>query len=175
MKTPFIWLGSGRAKKWDVAPKGRHLDEAAKAGLPVPPGAILLDELFQLLLNEGVVVLDNGRVTAPDPDWLWETIYQSVRFPPLEKPVAVRTASAAATAPQLDVDFTDSAQLSYALCELWSHLTDRRDVLVMEMRAASVAVPTLITAEVLMPARIAPVARGSSTIRSLARDGNPSA
>ena len=139
MKTPFIWLGSGRAKKWDVAPKGRHLDEAAKAGLPVPPGAILLDELFQLLLNEGVVVLDNGRVTAPDPDWVWETVYQSVRFPPLEKPVAVRTASAAATAPQLDVNFTDSAQLSHALCVLWSHLTDRRDVLVMEMRSASVA------------------------------------
>jgi pyruvate,water dikinase len=138
MKTPFIWLGSGRAEKWAVAAKGRHLDKAAKAGLPVPPGAILLDELFQLLLNEGVVVTDNGRITAPDPDWLHETIYQSVRFPPLDKPVAVRTASATAIAPQLDINFTHPTQLSGSLCKLWSQLTGRRDVLVMEMREMKV-------------------------------------
>jgi hypothetical protein len=134
MKTPFVWLGSGRAKKWGVAAKGRLLDEAAKAGLPVPPGAILLDELFQLLLNEGVVMMENGRITAPDPVWLHETLYQSVRFPRLDKPVAVRSASAAAAAPELGVDFTDPAQLSHSLCEVWSLLDDRRrDVLVMEM------------------------------------------
>lgn len=139
MKTPFIWLGSGRAKKWDVAQKGRYLDGAAKAGLPVPPGAILLDELFQLLLNEGVVVMENGRITTPDPSWLHETIYQSVRFPYLDKPVAVRTANAATGTRQLDVDFTDPAQLSHTLCKLWSQLTGRHDVLVMEMKIAKVA------------------------------------
>ncbi len=138
MKTPFIWLGSGRAKKWDVAAKGRHLDEAAKAGLPVPPGAILLDELFQLLLDEGVVVMDNGRITAPAPNWLHETLYQSVRFPHLDKLAAVRSTHTAAARPQLNVDFTDPAQLSHSLCELWSQLTGRRDVLVMEMREMKV-------------------------------------
>ncbi len=145
MKTPFIWLGSGRAKKWDVAAKGRHLDEAAKAGLPVPPGAILLDELFQLLLDEGVVVMDNGRITAPAPNWLHETLYQSVRFPHLDKLAAVRSTHTAAARPQLNVDFTDPAQLSHSLCELWSQLTGRRDVLVMEMREMKVlgtAVPS---------------------------------
>lgn len=134
MKTPFVWLGSGRAKKWGVAAKGRLLDKAAKAGLPVPSGAILLDELFQLLLNEGVVMMENGRITAPDPVWLHETLYQSVRFPHLDKPVAVRSARAAAAAPQLGVDFTDPAQLSHSLCEIWSLLDGRRrDALVMEM------------------------------------------
>lgn len=134
MKTPFVWLGSGRAKKWDVAAKGQLLDEAAKARLPVPPGAILLDELFQLLLNEGVVMKENRRITAPDPVWLHETLYQSVRFPRLDKPVAVRSANAAAAAPQLGVDFTDPVQLSHSLCEVWSLLNGRRrDVLVMEM------------------------------------------
>lgn len=134
MKTPFIWLGSGRAKKWGVAAKGRLLDEAAKAGLPVPPGAILLDELFQLLLNEGVVMMENGRIIAFDPVWLHETLYQSVRFPRLDKPVAVRSARAAAAPPPLGVDFTDPVQLSCSLCEVWSLLDgQRRDVLVMEM------------------------------------------
>lgn len=145
MKTPFIWLGSGRAKKWDVAPKGRHLDQAAKAGLPVPPGAILLDELFQLLLNEGVVVMDNGRITTPDLNWLHETIYQSVRFPHLDKPVAVRTTSTIPITPHLDVDFADPVQLSHSLCEVWSQLTGRRDVLVMEMKNIAV-MGTAVTA-----------------------------
>lgn len=139
MKTPFIWLGSGRAKKWDVAAKGRLLDEAAKAGLPVPSGAILLDELFKLLLNEGVVVMKNGRITAPDPIWLYETIYQSVRFPHLDKLVAVRSVDTATAEPQLNVDFTDPGQLSRSLCELWSQLIGRRDVLVMEMQAIEMA------------------------------------
>lgn len=134
MKTPFIWLGSGRAKKWGVAEKGQRLDAAAKAGLPVPAGAILLDELFQLLWDEGVVEEENGRITATSPEWLYETLYQSVRFPHLDKPAAIRAANAATAMPQLAVDISHPVYLSNSLCELWSRLDgQRRDVLVMEM------------------------------------------
>lgn len=134
MKTPFIWLGSGRAKKWAVSEKGRWLDQAAKSGLPVPAGAILLDEFYQLLLAEGVIGLENGRVHATNPAWLHETLYESVRFPRLDNPVAVRTATATVTSPQLDVNFNEPGQLVHALCAVWSPFTtQRRDVLVMEM------------------------------------------
>jgi hypothetical protein len=134
MKTPFIWLGSGRAKKRGTAAKGLLLDSAAKAGLPVPPGAILLDELFELLLVEGVVVAENGRITIPDPNWLHETIYKGVRFPRLDGPVVVRAGSGATATAQTNVDFSDPRQLSDSLCELWQQFdNERRDVLVMEM------------------------------------------
>ncbi len=134
MKTPFIWLGAGRAIKRDVAEKGQLLDLAAKRGLPVPPGAILLAEFCQLLLDEGVVTEENGRFSTTDPQWLHDTLYQGARFPHLNKPAAVRTAVAASIPPLLAVDFADPNQLSKALCEIWSQMaSDRRDILVMEM------------------------------------------
>jgi hypothetical protein len=134
MKTPFIWLGSGRTKKRDVATKGLLLDLAAKRGLPVPSGAILLAEFCQLLLAEGVVVNENGRFSTTDPQWLHETLYQGVRFPHFNNLVAVRTAAAAGVEPQLGVTFDDANQLSSSLCEIWSQMADQqRDILVMEM------------------------------------------
>lgn len=136
MKTPFIWLGSGRAKKRAVAEKGQLLDRAAQSSLPVPAGAILLDELYQLLLTEGVIVVENGRVHAPHPTWLHQTLYESIRFPLLDNLVAVRSAAVTTTPPILDMDFAVPAPLSYSLCELWSRYNaGRRDVLVMEMIA----------------------------------------
>ncbi len=134
MKTPFVWLGSGRAKKWHVDDKARLLDQAAKAGLPVPPGAVLLDEFFQLVLAEGVIAAENGRYHAPDPQWLAETLFDGIRFPQMDKPVVVRAADASPS-PQPGVDFTDPNQLSQSLCEFWSSAPDngRRDALIMEM------------------------------------------
>lgn len=147
MKTPFIWLGAGRAQKRDVAAKGRHLDKAAKAGLPVPPGAILLDELFQLLVKEGVMVLENGRITTPDPNWLHETIYEGVRLPRLDGRVIVRAACEATAVAQTHVDFNDPVQLSDSLCELWGQFSaGRRDVLVMEMVQGDVGGTAVTTA-----------------------------
>ena len=145
-KTPFLWLGANRARKWPLSDKARLLDHAAQAGLPVPPGAILLDELFGLLLEAGVIAVQDGLVTAVDAAWLYETLYEGVRFPRLDKPVMVRAAfslDGAAQAgdplyaPQRAIHFTDPAQLAAGLQRVWSlagaPAALRRDVLVMEM------------------------------------------
>ncbi|MCP4427796.1 MAG: hypothetical protein GY803_25215 [Chloroflexi bacterium] len=151
MKTPFVWLGSGRAKKWDVDDKARLLDQAAKASLPVPAGGILLDEFFQLVVAEGVVAEEDGRFFAPDPHWLAETLFDGIRFPRLDKPVAVRAAFSTMSGddgrplsypPQLSIDFNDPAQLAQSLCATWSHAVAtalRRDLLIMEMVPAQTA------------------------------------
>ncbi|MFQ5398780.1 MAG: hypothetical protein ACE5E7_04195 [Anaerolineae bacterium] len=140
MKPLFIWLGSGRTRKYAVSPKAKLLDAAARAGLPAPGGAVLLDEVYRLMLAEGIIVPKDGRLNAPDPDWVSEVIYYTIHFPRLEIPVAVRSLTAAAqpTPPQLDVDFTHPRQLADSLCRLWTaalSLPDaaRRDVLIMEM------------------------------------------
>lgn len=143
---PFIWLGAGRAQKRGVGLKGRLLDKAAKAGLPVPAGALLLDEFYRLALREGVIVRQNDRIHVPDPDWLCQVFYRDLRFPRLENPVAVRAAFSAdsadtAVAAVLNVNLNDPAQLAAALREVWSsalpHEGDfRRDVLILEMVAA---------------------------------------
>ncbi len=138
MKKFFVWLGSGRSKKWDVGLKSQLLDRAAKAGLPVPAGAILLDEFFQLVLAEGVIVTENDTTfVAPDPTWLSETLFESVHLPRMGKLVAVRSASPlTGYTPQLAVDFNDPTQLSQSLCTVWSLATQanaRRDVLILEM------------------------------------------
>lgn len=134
MKQFFLWLGSGRTRKFDVNPKARFLDLAARARLPVPNGGILLDELYRLLLKEGVLLKTDNGIEAAEPVWLFESVYQDVRFPRLEKPVAVRGRRSSL----LNVDFLDPAAFSTALCAQWTAVRDqpesfRRDVLVMEM------------------------------------------
>lgn len=150
MKTPFVWLGSGRSRKWGVADKGRLLDMAARAGLPVPPGAILLDEFVHWVVAEGVAIItedNDGSIhfSVPDPGWLAETFYNGIRFPRLDKRAAIRAAFStmeAAPALSLNVDLGDPAQLTDALCQVWSAAlpgTKRRDVLIMEMTLVTTA------------------------------------
>lgn len=145
-KTPFVWLGADRARKWSVGKKALLLDTAASAGLPVPAGAILMDELFQLFLEEGVVStpVDNGSVVTDfDADWLYESLYEGIRFPRFDKPAILRAAFSAleqplASAAKAHVDMNDPDEFARALCSVWSVSPDpgiafRRDVLVMEM------------------------------------------
>lgn len=147
-KTPFIWLGADRARKWPVGEKARLLDKAAHAGLPVPPGAILLDELYQLLLEEEVILADAGFVRIPDPDWLFETFYEGVRFPRLERRMLPRrafsldSAAFSAPAPLSLVDLLNPDELTQMFQSVWS-LPDapanlRRDMLLMEEIGAEV-------------------------------------
>ncbi len=139
MKHYFVWLGSGRTRKFDVSPKALYLDLAARARLPVPNGGVILDELYRLLLDEGVLRQTDNRVEAADPVWLWETVYHSVRFPRLANRVAVRgTHPATAWTPLLAVDFQEPSALAESLCAWWTAVLPqpesvRRDVLVMEM------------------------------------------
>ncbi len=149
-KTPFIWLGSGRARKRDVGSYGKLLDAAMRGRLPVPNGGILLDDFYRLCLEEGLAVVDNGRISIPDPNWLFAVLYRDVRFPQLDKFVVVRplfstpeSAAAKFSGTQLDVDFDDAFQLAFALESVWSTAVDladewRRDVLVFEKVARQV-------------------------------------
>jgi hypothetical protein len=137
-KSPFIWLGAGRAKKRGVARRGRHLDAAARAGLPVPEGAILLDELFRIFLHEGVVEQVGPDVIVPDPIWLLEVLYRDVRFPRLQKTADVwpiladqDQSSPAPGVVTYEVDLEDAEKLAAALSNAWSFLEEdncRRDV-----------------------------------------------
>ncbi len=141
--------------------KGRLLDVAASAGLPVPAGAILLNEMYQLFLAEAIISSVDGLITVPDPVLLHETLYEAVRFPRLDGKAAVRAAFSAdnvhleaGSTPfthRLEVDLADPSQLSNALAGIWSSgLTwgdrilelggaPRRDLLLMELVAGDVA------------------------------------
>ena len=89
-KSPFIWLGSGRAKRRDVARRGVVIDQVAKARLPVPEGAILMDELLRIYLEEGVAEQRGQRIHIPDPLWQLEVLYRDVRFPRLNTTAVLR-------------------------------------------------------------------------------------
>ena len=149
----FVWLGSNRARKRGVVETGVLLDRAARAGLPVPAGAILLDDVYRLALAEGIAVIRDGRVLVPDIHLLHDLLYQAIRFPPIDAPVAVRPAFSVATEAgenqprpaglKVFVDFTDPGQLADSLSEAWSSALSRpgdgrHDVLVTEMVTAGV-------------------------------------
>ena len=156
-KTPFIWLGANRARKWSVGEKALLLDKAASAGLPVPNGAILLDELFHLFVNEGLVAMQGTAVIDYDADWLYESLYDGIRFPRFDKPVILRAAFTTlahgqlpiASATKTHVDMNDPDELARALCSVWSvspqnvaphsEIAFRRDVIVMEMVEGEIA------------------------------------
>ncbi len=145
-KTPFIWLGANRARKWPVGQKALLLDKAANAGLPVPNGAILLDEMFQLFLQEGVIEMQETAVSHADPLWLFESLYEGVRLPRFEKNAVLRGAFTSLphhprpvkTSAVLEANLNDPHELTRALSSIWSvspdpGLTFRRDVIVTEM------------------------------------------
>ena len=124
-QSPFIWLGSGRTRKRQVARKGSLLDQATRSGLPVPSGGILLDDFYRICLSEGVVEIMDRAVVVPDPVWLHEVLFRDVRFPHLEKKVAVRSAVAIPGAEdrpngmaRLNIDFNDPIQMAMALREV---------------------------------------------------------
>lgn len=143
MKTFFVWLGSKRAEKRGVGIEGSLLDRAAKASLPVPNGAILLHELLEALVDDGTVVLENGRYTAPNPQELSEALFTAVRLPRFDKVVTVRSVFSAPVSKktiermaETAVDSDEPERLANALCHIWSnHPKDesiRRDVLLLE-------------------------------------------
>jgi hypothetical protein len=155
-KTPFVWLGANRARKWPVGSKALLLDKATSAGLPVPSGAILLDELCVAFLEAGVISVPGTAPSASlgqavidiDADWLFESLYDGIRFPRFDQPVILRAAFSALTdeqqpvhsAAKRGVDMNDPDELARALGSVWSVSPDpgvgfRRDVLVMEMIA----------------------------------------
>lgn len=146
-KTPFIWLGAGRAGKRGVGHRGVLLDKLARARLPVPQGAILLDDLFRIYLSEGIIELTDDRVFVRDPVWFFEVLYRDVRFPRLRAQLDIcrlpengqeevwETRGVVSA-----VDSEDARQLALAIGQAWSIPGDagerRRDVLVTKSVAA---------------------------------------
>jgi pyruvate,water dikinase len=146
MSTPlFIWLGSGRARRRAVGPPARQLDQAAQAGLPVPAGAVLLDEFFRFALASGLAQVNGRRIVSPDAELWHNTLFHSVRLPRFRRPVVVQAAADATTnAPPFtdrDVDFNDALAAARAVEAVWSAAppgdTSRRDTLIIESVAAS--------------------------------------
>lgn len=141
-KSMFIWLGSGRARRQGVNQKGQLIDRAARAGLPVPPGAILLDPFYRLVLAEKIGRVEHGRVVIADPELLHNTLIHSVRLPRFERPVTF--------SPLFDVDdqlelqksiaagdLSFAAETAKGLAKVWTtylevELSVRCDVLLME-------------------------------------------
>lgn len=143
MKAHFVWLGAKRAAKRGVGAKGALLDQATRAKLPVPAGGILLHEFYEALLENEILVWQNGRCHIPHPPDLYASLYSAARFPQLDKPIAVRaafTAPRSTASAQLDVNPQDAVVLTTALCQVWSLIPadapQRRDVLLMEMVTA---------------------------------------
>jgi hypothetical protein len=142
-RTPFVWLGAGRAAKRGVARPGVLLDRLARAQLPVPQGAILLSDLYLILIAEGVIEQHAGRVYAPDTQWLWDVLYRDVRLPHLRATAVVRPLSESGEEgpgqelfATTGVDVEDPQQLSRSLAKAWSYFPSqgkkRRDLLLVE-------------------------------------------
>jgi phosphohistidine swiveling domain-containing protein len=144
-------LGSGKAASLGVGNKARLLDIAAREGLRVPTGYILLDRVWELALAEGYLRIQDGRVVCDNP----AAFYESMRLPafPDKTKVAVRSAFTVEDTPNLsmaghfasiiDVDPSKPKAFIDALCKVWDTSLEyddlRRDVLVMVMVDAQVA------------------------------------
>lgn len=158
-KFPFVWLGSGRAARRQVPRKGKLLDHAARSGLPVPSGGILLNDFYQICLTEGIAKLEGDAVKIPDPIWLQQVLFRDVRFPPLEGPVAIRSAAELnidqtnrKVGARLNIDLSNPEQLASGIGSIWSSLcahsaTPAHDILVMEMVTVETAGEALVYAD----------------------------
>ena len=135
----FVWLGSGRTRKFTLTDKPRLLDKAARAGLPVPNGGLLLDLFFWLAWEEWMVREENDATIIPDPAALMTLLYTTVRFPRLDKPIAIRSCFPDNIPGQayLNIQPDDAVALSNALSQIWTAVSPHEDashgVLIMEM------------------------------------------
>ncbi|HUM71179.1 MAG TPA: hypothetical protein PLK31_20295, partial [Chloroflexota bacterium] len=120
-----------------VAEKGWRLDMAARAGLPVPNGGILLDNFYWLAVQDEVVQMMDGRAHIPAPPALFDLLYTAVRFPPLDKPCIIRPLFGMAVPPQLHVNMSAPVTLAATFSQLWQAAPaaeeNRHDLLVQEM------------------------------------------
>lgn len=149
-----IKLGDGVASKRGVGSKGKLLDVAMRAGLPVPAGFIILDTAADLAVLHGAIETVGRSVRLTDA----EKLATLLQLPALTRPAAVRSAFGAEDGEKsalagyfrtvLGVDTGNPQALGRALETVWSSArlpnaldtSDgeifRRDVLVMEMVAS---------------------------------------
>ncbi|MFN8637095.1 MAG: PEP-utilizing enzyme [Chloroflexota bacterium] len=151
----WVVLGSGRSANLGVGNKARLLDLAARAGLPVPAGVIVLDDAWHDALSLGHLRRDSSvgaagggcAVAVADPTRL----LAQLDLPAFARPIAVRSAFALEDAPSqslagyftslLHVDPRDDDALTAALATVWGSAerasgTFRRDILLLQMVSA---------------------------------------
>ena len=147
----IVRLGSGQAARRGCGPKAALLDRAARAGLPVPPGAIVLDEGWRSAIERGLVRIkgtgSRQSVSVPDPTLLVHLL----GLPRLDEFLAIRSAfsledgegesQAGAFVTGLFVDGRRSAAVAAGLAGVWASAFGlprgvRRDVIIQAMVAA---------------------------------------
>ncbi len=144
MQRSFLRLGSGKSARYGISPQAIWLDQAAAAGLPTPAGIILLDEAWEQLQAEGIVVVQGENVHVAGAN----TLLERLALHRLRRPVALRPAFSRNGRPATD-DFPSYLNLApdaphpliHALVTLWQAgqaqtVKLRRDILVLEMVAA---------------------------------------
>jgi hypothetical protein len=157
-KTMFVWLGSGRTRKFKVGESGQLLDQAARAGLPVPAGAIVLDSFYRIMLKEGLARHEGQVVLIDDPGIFQDTLFHSVRLPRFERPVTLYPIPAHPTALNhrpicLNVDLRNPIQTARAFEIAWgtdggTQIFKRYDTIILEMvEAIHTGTATLIEDE----------------------------
>src|SRR5829696_1377782 len=121
----WVVLGAGRSANLGVGNKARLLDLAARAGLPVPAGLIVLDDVWHAALRLGLVRREKDGVEVGNA----RRLLARLDLPRFARPIAVRSAFALEDAPsqslagffasRLDVDPHDPEALVTALAEVW--------------------------------------------------------
>lgn len=142
--TPFP-LGTGQTQAHGIGSKAALLDRAAEAGLPVPLGVVVPDQLLAHAHKAGwIEVRRDGSIEVRDAGML----VTSLRLPRFAGPVAVRSAFstedqgdeslAGFFETRLHVDARAHSRVAEALTAVWASAhrrrgAFRRDVLIMEM------------------------------------------
>jgi len=144
----ILRLGAGQAAGHGCGSKATLLDRAARAGLPVPAGFLVLDEAWRFALERGLVrVVRSGArrpIGVPDPSLLLHLI----GLPSFTAPLAIRAAFSSEDGtketltgefvPGLFVDGRRPAAVAAGLAGVWAAAFRRprgfrRDVIVQEM------------------------------------------
>ncbi len=144
-KPYFVWLGSGRSKRRRVDGPAHWLDETAKARLPVPPGAILLDEFYQFCLEHDLVRTSGQALFITDAELLHNTLFYSIHLPRFDELVTLQPTRLAATladaAAYPEFDSADPQAFAAALARAWSNGAQdpaaRQDVYLLEKLPAT--------------------------------------
>jgi pyruvate,water dikinase len=129
-------LGSGDAQKHPVGNKGRLLDKAKQAGLPVPPGVLILNETFANLSDGSATVsgasLNASESSAEQKDALLRLASQvsdKLSSGCCGEPYAVRSAFSAE-------DAHNSAMAGHFLSKLFVKSSDVCDILIEVWQSA---------------------------------------
>lgn len=127
----WIRLGSGKTEQFGVRGIAALLDKAARAGLNVPSGIVILDTVWDQAILRGLLLVGHGKMDIPSP----QRLTGFLSLPQFERPVTIQPAFSNRrdgsedhiTLPgkvSLDIiqlqNVDDAPRLAGALSEIWS-------------------------------------------------------